>query len=142
MNKEKKREALLYLLFGALTTLVNFISFYLISLLVGEEYYLITNLAAWLIAVIFAYLTNKLIVFRALATSGRAIIREALEFLGARIFSLALEELGLFLLVDALGMGSIKLGAVSGQMIAKIILAVIVVLLNYLFSKFIIFKKK
>ena len=142
MNKEKKREALLYLLFGALTTLVNFASFYLISHLFGEKYYLITNAAAWLISVIFAYVTNKLIVVRSLNTSGKAVLREAAEFLGARIFSLGAEELGLFLLIDVLGMGSIKLRFISGQMIAKVVLAVIVVLLNYLFSKFIIFKKK
>lgn len=142
MDKEKKREALLYLLFGALTTLVNFASFYLISHIFGEKYYLITNVAAWLISVIFAYVTNKLIVFRSLNTSGKAILREAAEFLGARIFSLGAEELGLFLLIDVLGMGSIKQGFISGQMIAKVVLAVIVVLLNYLFSKFIIFKKK
>ena len=142
---ETHKEGILYLFFGVLTTLVNFIAFYLFSLLLSDELYLVTNVIAWVIAVIFAFITNKLFVFRSGSFRLSVLIRQIPEFIGARAASLAIEEIGLWLLVDILGMKGI--GAellsihISGELIAKVILAVIVVILNYFFSKFIIFKK-
>ena len=141
MNKERRREIALYLIFGVLTTLVNFAIWGLLTLALGEERYLINNAAAWLAAVIFAYFANKLLVFGARSARGAALLREAAEFFGARIASLVIEEAGLFLLIELLGMGDISFGIISGQMMAKILLAIVVVATNYLFSKFIIFKK-
>lgn len=141
MQSDKKRELVLYLIFGILTTLVNFAAFYLFSLALGEKLYLISNAAAWLFAVAFAFVTNKIIVFRATDSTRASLLRECAEFLAARVLSLAIEELGLLLLVGVFGMSDMRFGLVSGQMAAKIILAVVVVILNYICSKFIIFKK-
>ena len=142
---KKHREGILYLLFGGLTTLVNFAVFVLCGALLGEKLYLISNLLSWVAAVVFAFVVNKLIVFRAKDTQKSTLIREIAEFFGARVLSLGIEELGLFLLIDVLPLGSFEatLGdiRITGTLVAKLILAVLVVILNYFFSKFIIFKK-
>ena len=140
------KELISYLFFGILTTLVNFLAFRGFSFLLGDELYLVTNIIAWIIAVIFAYLTNKLFVFESKSFAAEVLLREASEFCGARIFSLLVEEIGLWLLVDVFGMSgiSICLGGfnITGQLIAKATLAVIVVIMNYFFSKLIIFANK
>lgn len=150
MNKiitlfKKYAEVVSYLFFGVMTTLVNFVVFWAFGLILSSELYLVSNAIAWVAAVIFAYITNKLFVFKSKSWAIKVIISEIPEFLGARIFSFLIEEAGLWLLVDILSMGEITFSPfginISGQMIAKIILAVIVVILNYFFSKFIIFKK-
>ena len=142
----KHKEILLYLIFGVLTTLVNFVSFWLMELLIGEELYLASNAVAWVLAVVFAYVTNKLFVFESKSWSRAALAAEIPEFLGARIFSFLLEEGGMWLLVDILGFRSFSFALVgitaTGNLIAKAILAVVVVILNYFFSKLIIFKRR
>ena len=132
------KEGILYLLFGGLTTLISIISFWLFSLIFGEERYLLSNFLSWVLAVIFAFITNKTLVFGSKKTDKSTLLREGLEFLGARVFSLGLEEGGLWLLLDAFGMALLP----SGDLIAKVIMSVIVILVNYFLSKFIIFKKK
>ncbi len=141
----KYREILLYVLFGALTTLVNFVVFKLCNVAFGEKFYLLSNVVAWIAAVIFAYLTNKLFVFESKSWAPRVLLREIPSFASARLLSLGIEEAGLWLLVDVLGMDAwlLDLGFVriGGKMIAKVILAVVVVILNYVFSKLFIFRK-
>ena len=132
------REGILYLLFGGLTTLISILTFWLFSLMLGDRLYLLSNLLSWIVAVIFAFVTNKLLVFESRSTDKGTLLRESFEFLGARLFSLGLEELGLWLSLDILGMGAIP----SGDLIAKVILQVIVIVINYFLSKFLIFKKK
>lgn len=144
----KYKELILYVIFGALTTGVNFVSFWLLERIFGSDgkVYLFTNAAAWLISVIFAYVTNKIFVFESKRTDAKSLLKEAGEFLGARVFSFFIEEAGLWLLVDAIGLKKYSFSIVgieiTGQLISKVILAVVVVVLNYVFSKFIIFKKK
>lgn len=132
------KEGILYLIFGGLTTLISILSFWLFSLMLGEEKYLLSNFLSWVLAVIFAFVTNKTLVFGSKKTDRSTLLREGLEFLGARVFSLGLEEGGLWLLLDAFGMAHLP----SGDLIAKVIMSVIVILVNYFLSKFIIFKKK
>lgn len=132
------KEGILYLIFGGLTTLISILSFWLFSLMLGEERYLLSNFLSWVLAVIFAFVTNKTLVFGSKKTDKSTLLREGLEFLGARVFSLGLEEGGLWLLLDAFGMAHLP----SGDLIAKVIMSVIVILVNYFLSKFIIFKKK
>jgi putative flippase GtrA len=132
------KEGILYLIFGGLTTLISIISFWLFSLMLGEESYLLSNFLSWVLAVIFAFVTNKTLVFGSKKTDKSTLLREGLEFLGARVFSLGLEEGGLWLLLDIFGMALLP----SGDLIAKVIMSVIVILVNYFLSKFIIFKKK
>ncbi len=142
----KYKELLLYLIFGVLTTAVNFFAFWIFTKILGEELYLLNNAIAWVAGVIFAFVTNKLFVFESKSWSGKTAGKEFMEFVGARLFSFGVEEGGMWLFVDALAFGERSLSlfgfTISGQIIAKIFLAVIVVILNYFFSKFIIFKKK
>ena len=76
----------------------------------------------------------------------KIVAREVVAFFAARLFSFGVEEGGLWLFVDILGMGAYSFTVlgfeITGQIIAKVILAVIMVILNYFFSKFIIFAKK
>ncbi len=141
----KYRELIVYLIFGVLTTAVNLATFYAMESLTGISY-LINNAIAWVVGVIFAFITNKIFVFRSKSWKPSVAGKEAIEFLGARIFSFGVEEAGLWLLVDVVGLASFSkviIGfTVTGELIAKIILAVIVVILNYVFSKLVIFKKK
>ena len=142
----KYKELVSYVFFGALTTAVNFISFWLFSKLLGENLYYISNAIAWLVSVIFAYITNKLFVFKAKNFSPKVLIKEISVFFSARVFSFLVEEGGLILLIWVLGFGEYSFNLfgfeINGQIIAKILLAVIVVLINYFVSKFAVFRKK
>lgn len=144
----KYKELISYVFFGVLATVVNLLSFKLFDLLLGEHLYLLTNVISWIITVIFAYFTNKLWVFESKSWKASVVARELVGFFGARLFSLGVEEVGLWLMLDdkKLDMGGVSFEvfgiAVSGNMIAKVIMQVIVVILNYVFSKLIIFKKK
>ncbi len=143
---KKYKELITYVIFGVLTTLVNFVSFKLFNVILGEEHYLISNVIAWFISVIFAYVTNKLFVFESRSWKMKIVGKEIVSFFAARVFSFAIEEFGLWVLVDLLGFDSYSINifgiGIGGKMIAKIVLAVIVVILNYFFSKLVIFKKK
>ena len=96
--------------------------------------------------VIFAFVTNKLFVFESKSWSSKTAGKEFVEFVGARLFSFGVEEGGMWLFVDILAFGEKSLTlfgfTITGQIISKLALAVIVVILNYFFSKFIIFKRK
>lgn len=141
-------EVLIYLFFGVLTTIVNLFSFLIFDRLLGEGVlfsislfgkslpigtHLVANVFAWFIAVAFAFVTNKLFVFESKGWARKQVAKELSSFVGARLFSLGIEEFGLILLVDIVGQKPI---------IAKALLAVIVVILNYFFSKFFIFRNK
>lgn len=143
---EKYKELILYIVFGVLTTAVNFVSFWLLDKLLGDNLYLVSNCAAWIISVVFAYITNKLFVFESKSWNIKIVAKESVEFLGARLFSFGVEEGGLWLFVEILKFDKYSFAilnfVIDGKLIAKIILAVIVVILNYFFSKFIIFAKK
>ena len=140
----KYKELITYVIFGVLTTLVNFFAFWLFTKIFGEEFYLVNNAIAWVVGVIFAYITNKLFVFESKSWNLKVITKEITGFLGARIFSFLVEEGGMFLFITVLGLGEKSLTILSltitGQFIVKILLAVIVVVMNYVFSKFFIFK--
>ena len=155
MNKIKglfkkliNKETVLYIVFGVLTTLVNFASFSAFDALLGQKLYLVTNVIAWIIAVAFAYVTNKLFVFESKSWKMSVVGKEIPSFVAARLFSLGVEEVGLIFFVSLLGFGKMSFDIplinmqISGTMTAKIILAFIVVIMNYFFSKLIIFKNK
>ena len=140
---KEHRQGVLYLVFGALTTLVSILSFALFNALLGDDKYLVSNLISWVIAVIFAFFTNKHIVFASRSNDRKTLLSEGGKFLGARVISLGLEELILWLMLDILGMESLLLlGVITGELIAKTAATIVVVAVNYFLSKFIIFKKK
>lgn len=144
----KYKEIIVYIVFGALTTLVNLVTFYLLEYIFGSggKGYIVYNAIAWVVAVVFAYITNKLYVFESKSWAPKIVIKESAQFLLARVFSFLVEEFGLILMVEVLNFAEysldLKIITLSGATVAKIILAVIVVIMNYFFSKFIIFKKK
>jgi putative flippase GtrA len=142
----KYKEIIVYLVFGVLTTVVNFLAFWIFSKLLGEELYLLNNAIAWVVSVVFAFVTNKLFVFESKSWALKTAGKELVEFVGARLFSFGIEEGGMWLFIDLLNFGEKGITifgiSITGQMIVKLILAVIVVILNYFFSKFIIFKNK
>lgn len=129
--KSSTKELILYIIFGGLTTVVNIAVFYFLTLL-GMEY-LLANVIAWIISVVFAFLTNKLYVFNSKSFSFKLFLREAILFFMARGFSLAVDMVGMVILIELIHMDSL---------IAKIIVNIIVIVLNYILSKFLIFSKK
>ena len=139
----KYKELITYVIFGVLTTVVNFFAFWLFTKIFGEAFYLVNNAIAWVVGVVFAYITNKLFVFESKSWDLKVIAKEITGFLGARIFSFLVEEGGMLLFISVLGFGEKYLTVlgitITGQFVVKILLAVIVVVLNYVFSKFFIF---
>lgn len=129
---EKYKEIINYFIIGILTTLLNYISFAVLVYGLELEMHL-SNIIAWLIGVIFAYFTNKLFVFESKSFKTKVLLKEILSFGVARVFSLLLEELILFIFVNRLGME---------KLIIKLFANIIVVIVNYILSKFIIFKKE
>ena len=132
------REVVSYLFFGGATTLVNLAAYALLVSLVGLS---ITagNVIAWVIAVTFAFITNKIWVFQSRSWKPLLVLREGGAFLGARIITGLLEIIGVpFLFYIGL---DYPLFGIEG-FAAKVIVTVIVIVLNYLFSKFFIFRRK
>lgn len=138
----KYREQLLYLLFGVGTTVVSYAVFWVFHRLLGEALVWLSELISFIAAVIFAYFTNKLFVFESRSWAPRFLLKEIASFLAARIASFLVEEAGMILCVQVLHAGSYSLLGIDGVMLSKILLSVIVVIINYFFSKFYIFKKR
>lgn len=133
MNNIKKlinKEIILYVIFGVLTTIVNLIAYYLFSNIININY-LISNAIAWIISVVFAYITNKFFVFNSSYINKDVIIEEFIKFMNCRLISGLSEVVLLFLFVDLLLMNDI---------VAKLIIGVLVALINFIFSKVFIFK--
>lgn len=143
-QNERLREMLSYVLFGALTTLVNWATYFIItSLLQPEQYatdstahWLILNGAqsvSWILSVLFAFFTNKAYVFKSKAARGSAV-RELVLFVSARLLSFLLFDLLLYnLCVFSLGID---------HKWSKLVMNVLVVIFNYFASKYVIFKNK
>lgn len=128
---KKYKEVILYLLFGVLTTILNILVFWLCNDIVKIEYK-ISNIIAWILSVLFAFITNKLIVFKSKNHSKKETTKEALSFLAARIFSLIVDMALMVIMIDMMSLNSL---------IAKMIANVVVVIINYILSKFLIFRK-
>lgn len=136
------KEQILYLVFGVLTTLVNYIVYFLCTagLHIGWSP---AKVAAWIAAVAFAYITNKLWVFENRDTGLKALVREIGLFIGARLLSLGFDWCAMYVCMEWAHMGDFHLwGLPAGEFIALTISQVIVVIMNYFFSKWLIFRKK
>jgi len=125
-------DVLAYLVFGVLTTVVNYLV-YLPLLNILHLSAAFSNILAWTAAVAFAYLTNKPFVFKSHDWSRETVIPELTKFVSCRVASGAMETVIIFLTVDLLGW--------NGN-IWKLVTSVLVVILNYGFSKLIVFRKK
>lgn len=140
IRKVVSREVFFYLFFGVLTTVVNFTVLGIFNRFIDI---MISNVIAWFAAVAFAYVTNKLFVFESKSWKLSVLAKEIPSFAGARVLTLGIEELGLLVLIKWLHLDvALTIGPVGGEYIIKAFIAVIVVLLNYVFSKVLIFKKK
>lgn len=129
---KKYEEVISYLFFGGLTTLVNYIVYlpcYNILHLSGA----LSNAIAWVVAVAFAYLTNKPFVFKSHDWSAKTVVPELTKFVGCRVGSGLAETVIIFVLVDCLNW--------NGNII-KLLTSVLVVILNYVASKLLVFRKK
>ena len=120
-----------YAVFGVLTTLVNIVAYYVLAHPVGIPV-LPSSIAAWVISVAFAYLTNRTWVFSSQAVGAAAIAREMAWFFGCRLATGALDWANMFVFVDLLALD---------DLFVKVASNVLVVILNYLASKLFIFAK-
>ena len=109
----KYRLEIRYLFFGVLTTIVNYASFAAALWLLGTSATLVANAVSFVLATAFAYVTNKRFVFRSPGWRPSVIAHEFAAFTGARLFSFALEELGLLIGVHGLGVAKYQRSADS-----------------------------
>jgi len=123
-------ETISYIIFGVLTTAVDWLV-YTVLRLSGNEYMLCT-VASWITSVLFAYITNKWIVFKSRSLNPVIIFKEFVAFIVARLATGAINIGGMWMMVTIFK---------ENDFIAKAVLSVVVVILNYAFSKIFIFKK-
>ncbi len=133
----KYKEIILYLIVGGCTTVVNWV-IYVFLTSVFDLGITAANAAAWLGAVIFAFFANKLLVFESKSFNASVLIKEITSFFGTRIISGVIETFAPSLLVS-LGLDMTIFGIKAAA--AKLIVSIAVVILNYVFSKLIVFKK-
>lgn len=125
---KKYKEIINYLIFGGLTTLISIITYALFAKVFNIDY-LISNVLSWVLAVLFAYITNKMFVFE---SKSKKNIKEITSFFFFRVVSLIMEMIILYVFVDMLHID---------DLVTKIIAQVIVIVSNYVFSKVFVFKK-
>ncbi len=127
----KYKEQILYILFGGFTTVVNIVTFTLCADVLNMGTY-IANLIAWILSVLFAYITNKLWVFESKTTDIKSLVREITTFTGARLLTLGFDMVIMYVGIDLFHLN---------KLLMKIVANVVVIVSNYVFSKLFIFKK-
>jgi len=128
----KYKAFILYAVFGVLTTLVNVVSYYICARILALNT-VVSTVIAWLLAVIFAYVTNRKWVFESKENTTKGIIREIVAFFSCRIATGVLDVVIMFVFVDLLAWNDVFIKLASN---------VLVILLNYAASKLIIFRNK
>ena len=128
---KKYKEILFYLIFGVLTTVVNYILYLLFAKILNVNYMVATVLSQ-IIAIIFAYVTNKLFVFESKNLTKKELVREIISFFGFRGISLLLDMGFMYLFVDILNLN---------DAIMKLVSNVLIIIANYVFSKLFVFKR-
>lgn len=136
MNKIKKlflkyKSLIMYAFFGVCTTLVNWVSYYLLYNIANIPN-VPSTVIAWLLAVSFAFITNKLWVFDSRSFKRKVLIHEIWTFMAARLITGLLDVGIMYLTVDVLGWNAT---------LWKLLSNIIVIILNYVLSKLIVFKK-
>lgn len=128
----KYKEVILYLVFGGLTTLVNIVC-YAVCARGFHMGTLVSNGIAWVLSVLFAYVTNKIFVFESKTDGVREAVREFVSFIACRAGTGVLDMVVMYVTVDMLGWYDVLM---------KILSNIIVIILNFVFSKLVIFRKK
>lgn len=130
---QKYKEIINYLIFGGLTTLISLVVYYVLSLTLLDPnisvQLQIANIFSWIAGVLFAYFTNRAFVFK---SKNKNKFKEFITFTGARVSTLLLDMLIMFLFVTVLK---------GDDKIFKLLSQVLVILGNYLLSKLIVFKR-
>ncbi len=128
----KYRDVIPYLFFGVCTTAVNVVVYWLCAhpMRLGT---MLSTVLAWVLSVFFAYVTNRKWVFHSEAQGRREIGREIASFFGCRLATGIVDWLCMFLFVEVLGLNDLFI---------KLAANVIVIVLNYVASKLLIFRKK
>lgn len=132
----KHRQVITYFLYGAGTSVLNVV---LYAVLVDCLGITLSNAIAWLGAVIFAFVTNKQFVFQSRSWAWKTLLKEGSAFLGSRILS-GIVEIFLPTLIYYVGL-NYDLFGIEG-FLSKIIVSVVVIIMNYVLSKRIVFRKK
>ena len=128
---EKYYDILSYLFFGVLTTVVNYIIYLPCYNILGLSA-TVSNLISWVVAVAYAYLTNKPFVFKSHDWSAKTVVPELTKFVGCRLGSGVMETAIIFVTVDLLSW--------DGN-VMKLVTSVLVVIINYVASKLVVFRK-
>lgn len=128
----KYKEYILYVAFGGLTTLVNWVCFYLLTHVIRMDV-VPANILSWIAAVAVAYVTNRKWVFDSRASGAKEILVEAAEFTGGRLLTMAIETVLLWITVDL---------AHWNDLLMKVVISIVVIILNYVISKKIVFRNK
>lgn len=128
---KKYSEIISYLIVGALTTMVSIIVYWIFTKLFQVNY-MISNIISWIMSVSFAYITNKKFVFKSKCDNKKDVLIEIYQFFKYRLFSLIIDVLLMYVFVEVFSID---------DMISKIIVQVIIIALNYIFSKLFVFKK-
>ncbi|MGN0775987.1 MAG: GtrA family protein [Candidatus Ventricola sp.] len=124
-------ELVAYLFAGVATTVVNYVVYFIATRMLGMGV-MAGTWTAWAIAVVFAYVVNKAFVFHTHCENLTALLREAVSFVVMRLASLGMETVIMFVTVELLGLN---------DLVMKLITNLVVIILNYVFSKLFIFKK-
>lgn len=128
---QNHKEPLLYLFFGGLTTALSIACFWFLVYPCSREP-LAANVVTWVVCVAFAYITNRTWVFEHSARDARGIVREGASFVVGRLSTLALEELVLWVGIGLLNLNSL---------LVKTLAQVLVIVGNYIISKWLVFTK-
>lgn len=129
---KKYKSFVAYAVFGVFTTIVNIVT-YNVCYVNLEFSNTISNIIAWVLAVTFAYLTNKVWVFDSKSWKWEALRREVPAFISCRLATGVMDLVIMFVAVDLLGWHA---------MLMKLLSNILVIILNYVFSKLVIFKKR
>ena len=129
---EKYKDVIPYLFFGVCTTLVNLVSYWFFAHILHIQT-MPSTVIAWFLAVLFAYITNRKWVFHSTAVGTTEVVKEIISFFSCRVATGIVDWLCMYIFVDILGWN---------DLIIKFIANVLVIVLNYIASKMIIFKKK
>lgn len=124
-------EIILYLIFSILITLVNIIGYIICTRSLSLDVYN-SNVIAWLLAILFAYLTNRTFVFHSKAKTFKDKLIEAVNFFGSRLFLFVVDMVVMYIMVDLFNIS---------DMVSKVVVNIIVIVLGYVLSKLFIFKK-
>ena len=127
----KYKEILMYLIFGVLTTVVNIVSYFLLARILHIDT-VVSTVIALILSILFAYITNKIFVFESKTNTAQELLKEIISFFGCRAFTGILDVAFMYITVEVFNLN---------DMIMKIISNIVVIIVNYIFSKLIIFKK-